>query len=139
MEPVSNGSFTDIKIDPVKTGTEDPVGTHITKDEWDFIHRHESGPNAKTYLAPYIPLSGGKSGITFGQGIDIGNYGNDVSGETLFTAAFGAHWAADPNLKFLATAIGEDHDTSLQILKSKAFFTVAGDPHSKAISDQLDD
>ncbi len=95
-----------------------------------------------TELAPYI--STGFSGLTFAQGVDIGDQGNFTSLENL-TAYSGItfasvltqlfpEWQSDPNLTYIAQFAGETHAQALTTLHQKANQIVGGNPTSLAVS-----
>ena len=64
---------TDIEFDE-SSNIQDPVGTKIN---WSKLHYWESGPSLATYTSPYV--STGLSGMTIGQGVDLGPSGNLLS------------------------------------------------------------
>ena len=72
-----------------------------------------------TQLAPYI--STGKSGLTVGQGVDIGYYGNvrGLQNSSTFTCRPSVRiWQSDPNLAFFASFSGVEHAQAIANLQA---------------------
>ena len=114
LEPLDDGNGgTEIVVDRSNVGSSDPMGTKI---KWTFIHVHES-PGGVENLAPYVPgLGTSQSGVTIGYGVDLGT--NNIQLPS-FAQAFSKHgivYTKDPNLRFLASTIGDQQDDAVDDL-----------------------
>ncbi|MBC9976676.1 hypothetical protein, partial [Bradyrhizobium campsiandrae] len=76
-----------------------------------------------TYLAPYVPVADGNSGLTLAQGVDIGGQGNQTTNAitTLFP-----DYANNPNLSFISTFVGQTNAYALSHLAPSKTINTSG-------------